>query len=274
MTLPEGFSEWEHLQYTVKRAHNDAVRDFFRNQDDNDIGTTKGAAKHACLMKDDDTTAMTTLRMWLFWVVCRKMRDNFEPYYGVPIATFDSEIKYKPQITCFFLEDPNDVELGYRPVEGELSIRLINETSKTLTQANLQTIANRIDTEFGSGNGFVWRKGKKNYTYVDKPNGHRFKILTRNKTDAVEIVNKLLDIAQDAYKPELLRINAAESESLAFPTIPSNQTILGKTYKEPRRRPVAEVRFMYASIKIHGLPKPIILVDKSGYWNEAIIRAW
>lgn len=274
MPVPEEFNEWEHLQNTIKRAHNDAVRDFFRGQEDGDIGTVKGAARHACLMKDDDTTAMTTLRMWLFWVVARKMRDNFEPYYGVPISSFDAEVVYKPQITCFFLEDTESVEANYRPVEGQLSIRLMDETSSTLTKANLQTFANRINQEFGVGNGFVWKKGKDLYSYVDKPNGHRFKILARNKSDAVEIINKLLDISQTPYNSAYLRLNQAENPTAAFPVVPGNQTILGKTYKEPRRRPTASVRFMYASIKIHGLPSPIILVDKSGFWSEAIIKAW
>lgn len=274
MPLPENFNEWEHLQHTIRRAHNSAVRDFFRSQPDNNIGTTKGSAKHACLMKDADTTAMTSLRMWLFWVVCRKMRDNFEPHLGIRIPPEEFEVKYKPQVTCFFLEDPEDVKPGYRPVEGQLSVRLIEETSKTLTKANLQTIAKRIETQFGQNNGFVWNKGKKLYTYVDKPLGHRHKVLAKNKTNAEQIFKKLLNITQDTYKGSLLRLNAAEDEGAAFPNTPGTQTILGETYKESRTRPLANVRFMYAQIKIHGLPKPIILVDKSGYHLDAIIPAW
>jgi hypothetical protein len=274
MPLPEGFNEWEHLQYVMRRVHNDAVRDFFRSQADDDIGTTKGAAKHACLMKDDDTTAMTTLRMWLFWVICRKMRDNFEPYYGIPVSAFDSEVKYKPQVTCFFLEDPEDVEPGYRPVEGQLSIRLKNEVNTTITNADLQTYANRINLAFGQGNGYVWKKGKELYSYADKENGYYFKVLARNQSDATEIINKLLDINNDTINTDLLRLNEATNPSSAFPTIPGNQLILNKTYKKPRQRPIADVRFVYASLKIWGLPKPKVLVDKTGYWNEAVIPAW
>ncbi len=274
MPLPDDFNEWEHLQHTIRKVHNEAVRDFYRTQPDNDISTNRASAKHACLMKDTDTTAMTTLRMWLFWVVCRKMRDNFEPYYGIPVASYDSEVVYHPQVTCFFLEDVQDVEPGYRPVEGQLSIRLMNETSTSLTMTELQQLANRINLEFGQGNGFVWQKGKNLYTYVDKPKGHRFKVLAKNQTDAVEIINKLLDIAQDAYDASNLRVNEAINPSSTFPETPGNQILLGETYKKPRKRPLANVRFMYASIKIHGLPKPITLVDKSGYWSEAIIKSW
>jgi hypothetical protein len=274
MPLPDNFSEWEHLQITIRRVHNDSVRSFYRNTPDNNLNTKRGSAKHACLMKDNDTTAMTILRMWLFWIVCRKLRDVTEPYYGIPIAGFDAEVVYKPQITLFFLEDFRDVEAGYRAVEGQLSIRLIKENSTTLSQADLKRYANKINLAFGQGNGLIWDKGKHLYSYVDKVNGHRFKILTQTQTDAESLVRKLLDIVGDRYNSELLRLNEAVNEAAAFPTNPPKQTILGKVYKQPRKRPKAKVKFQYASIKIHGLPKPIILVDKTGYWSEALINVY
>ena len=274
MALPDDFNEWEHLQHTLKRVHNEAVRDFYRSQPDDDIATSRSAAKHACLMKDNDTSSMTVLRFWLFWVVCRKMRDNFEPYYGVSIETFDAEVKYRPQITCYFSEDPQDVAPGYRRVEGELSVRLMNETGTTLTQTDLQTYANRINTAFGQGSGYVWRKGKELYSYRNKVDGHRFRILTRSQSDAREIIEKLLSLVNDNYDPSFLTKNEAIDSASAFPTIPENQNILNQTYREPRRRPIADVRFYYASLKIWGKGQPIILVDKSGYWNNAIIRAY
>lgn len=274
MPLPEDFNEWEHLQHTLQRVHNEAVRDFYRSQPDNDIGTNRSAAKHACLMKDDDTSTMTVLRFWLFWVVCRKMRDNFEPYYGISVEAMDAEVKYRPQITCYFSEEPHEVEPGYRRIEGELSVRLMDKTPTTITQTDLQTYANRINSAFGQSNGFIWRKGKELYTYADKANGRRFKVLTRNQNDAVEIIQKLLDIVNESYDSSFLKKNEAINPSSAFPTIPPNHSILNKTYRQPRKRPIAEVKFYYASLKIWGIGKPIILVDKTGYWNNAIIRAY
>lgn len=274
MPLPEDFNEWEHLQHTIRRVHNEAVKDFYFNQPDNDIGTNRASAKHACLMKDNDTVPMTTLRMWLFWVVCRKMRDNFEPYYGIPISTFDSLVKYKPQITLYFLEDSEDVDPDYRPVEGQLSIRIVHETSQSIAQADLTNLANQVNTAFGTSNGFVWKKGKTLYAYSDKIAGHQFKIFAKTDTHAIEIIQKLLSIVNQTFDPELLNVNDAANPAQAFPTNPGTQTILGKTHKKPRRRPIADVRFQYASIKIHGLPKPIVLVDKTGIWSEAIIPAY
>ena len=202
------------------------------------------------------------------------MRDVTEPYYGIPISTFDSIVQYKPQITCYFLEDPEDVDPDYRPVEGQLSIRVIAESTSSISQTDLSVLANKVNVAFGQNNGFVWKKGKNLYSYCDKPKGYQFKILAKTQTNAVEIVQKLLSITSESYNPELLKINEAVNPAIAYPTNPGTQTILGKIHKKPRKRPIADVRFQYASIKIHGLPKPIVLVDKTGYWSEAIISAY
>lgn len=274
MPLPDDFNEWEHLQNTLRRVHNEAVRDFYRSQPDNDISTTRASAKHACIMKDEDTSTMTVLRFWLFWVVCRKMRDNFEPYYGVPISAIDSVVTYRPQITCYFVEDAQDTEQGYRPVTGEISVRVMTETSESLTETKLQNYANKINTAFGQGQGFIWKKGKELYTYGDKRSGFRFQVLTRNSNDAIEIIQKTINIVNGNYNSKYLKVNEAIDTNSAFPTIPSNQIILNKAYREPRKRPIADVRFAYAVIKIWGLGKPRVLVDKTGYWSSAIIPAY
>lgn len=274
MPLPEGFNEWEHLQNTLRRAHNSTVNEFFRNQADNDVSSSKASAKHACKMKDEDTADMTVIRMWLFWVLCRKMRDNFEPYAGYRIPNDEHSVKHKPHVTILFLQDHDDVEYGDRPVEGQISFRLIDETTKSMTEAKLMTLANKITQKFGTGKGFVWQKGKDNYTYVDKELGHRHKVLVTNKVDAEEIIKKILDITNDPFKASLLRVNKAEDPNSAFPNNPGKQTILGKTHDKPRLRPVVKVRFFYAQIKLSGLPKPIILVDSTGYWSDALVKTW
>lgn len=271
MALPEDFNEWEHLQNTLRRVHNEAVRDFYRSQPDNDISTNRASAKHACLMKDEDTSTMTVLRFWLFWVVCRKMRDNFEPHYSIPIETFESEVIYKPQIVCFFSEDTQDVEPGYRAVTGRLSVRLENETRESITQAKVLAVANRINSAFGQGNGYVWKKGKDLYSYFDKQNGHRFQVLVRNQNDAIEIIQKLLNIGEGTYNVNFLKKNEAVNPTSTYPTIPATKTILGETIRQPRQRPIADVRFLYASLRIWGKGSPKILVDKTGYWNDALI---
>ena len=83
-----------------------------------------------------------------------------------------------------------------------------------------------------------------------------------------------MSIVEGTYKPGLLKVNESSEPAITYPTIPPNQTILGKVHKEPRKRPIADVRFQYASIKLWGLPEPVILVDKTGYFSTAIIPAY
>ena len=150
----------------------------------------------------------------------------------------------------------------------------MGETTSSITQADLTNLANKVNAAFGQNKGYVWIKGRNLFSYVDKNNGHQFKVLATNQSDAVAIVQKLLSITSESYNPEFLKMSEAINPSSAYPTNPGNQVILGKTHRKPRKRPVANVRFVYASLKIHGLPKPIVLVDKSGFWSEAIIPAF
>jgi hypothetical protein len=56
----------------------------------------------------------------------------------------------------------------------------------------------------------------------------------------------------------------------AFPTIPGQDFIYGKTRRRPRRRPIADVRFQCALLHVHGLPNPIVLYDRSGAYSTAL----
>jgi hypothetical protein len=97
-------------------------------------------------------------------------------------------------------------------------------------------------------------------------------LLVRDKTEGKRIVDKVLDI--QGHSPDWKKFNHAENEipSEAFPIVPGNQTILGKSRKKPRKRPIADVRFQYAVIKIDGLPHPITLVDRSGVFLNPLER--
>src|ERR687885_596971 len=105
MPLPEGFSEWEHLQSVIRQVHNKDVQQWFKNQPDDDISTPRASLKHACLLKDDDTVDMTILRMWLFEFQCLHTQSLQRPVYGMPVQEFQSDRKFKPQIKLYFFED-------------------------------------------------------------------------------------------------------------------------------------------------------------------------
>ncbi|MEA5449717.1 hypothetical protein VB780_14135 [Leptolyngbya sp. CCNP1308] len=126
MALPDNFSEAEHLQDLFRRYANRQVREFFSDlggEDwEPDIGTTRGSLRHGATHKDEDSLPMTLLRWELFNYVRRLKFDV--PYIGIPVTSFNSERKYKPQIVLFFQEDLGDVEPGFEVVTGPRQLSL------------------------------------------------------------------------------------------------------------------------------------------------------
>lgn len=270
MSLPEGFSEWEHLQDQIRIEHNKRARKWFNGVDDDDISTPRASIKHACIIKDDDTAVMVQLRLWLFEVFVGHAQNFHPPLYTIPSLAFQDHAKFKPQITLHFAEDFDDVDAGENRVTGEISIRLMNETESTLTNAEVTSYANKIKNLFGTSNGFIWRKGKYMFSYTDTEKGYRLQILATTEAEAKRVIEQVLDIQSHSPNWDNLNKNEAIQTSSKYPTSPPRKTILGKSRKMPRRRPVASVRFQYALLHLYGLPNPIVLVDRSWKYRDPV----
>jgi hypothetical protein len=270
MSLPEGFNEWEHLQDQIRIEHNKRARKWFTGVDDDSIATPRASIKHACLIKDDDTAVMTLIRLWLFEVFVGHAQNFHPPLYTIPSLAFQDHAKHKPQISLYFKEDRDDVDPGESPVTGEISIRLTNETESSLTNAEVTSYANKIKSLFGSANGFLWRKGKYNFSYTDTEKGYRLNILATTETEAKRVIEQILDIQSHSPDWDNLNKNEAVNASTKYPITPPKKTILGKSRKMPRRRPVATVRFQYALMHLYGLPNPIVLVDRTFKYRDPV----
>jgi hypothetical protein len=270
MSLPDGFSEFEHLQDQIRIVQNKRVREWFSGVDDNDIATPRASLKHACVLKDDDSADMSIMRLWLFEVFVGHAQAFHPPLYSIPSLDFQDHVRFKPQITLFFSEDIEDVDPGYTRVTGEISVRL-KESIDTLSNADVNTLATKIKTLFGTGKGFAWKKGKQLYAYVDTEKGYRLKILAPNESEAKKVIEQTLDIQSHSPDWDNLNQSVAVNPAQKYPTIPPKKTILGKSRKMPRRRPVATVYFRYALLHLYGLPNPIVLIDKSFKYDNPII---
>lgn len=270
MSLPNNFSAAEHLQDTIRRIYNEEIREWFADVEtiNPDIASPRSSLRTACLHLENDTMDMTKTRMQLFDFV---IKQRF-----LQAQHSDRDLNYRvlrrtrPMVMLYFLEDIEDVEKGYDPVAGEISFRLMDETTLTMTEANARTIANKIKTAFGASKGFVWKKGKELFSYTDWDKGYQLQLLARNETEARRVIEQVLDI--QSHSPEWEYFNKIENAnpSEAFPTIPPTETILGKRRKLPRRRPIADVRFQFATLKLAGLPKPTYLFDRTGRYPQAL----
>lgn len=275
MPLPDKFSPAEHLQDVIRLTQNRIVRDEFNDLGDDswesDISTPRGSLRVACTHLDADSFDITLGRLWLFFGVLRKCVDFHPAIFGEPSKLFQESNKYYPQIQLHFLEKYQEVEEGYEQLRAQISFRLMNETSTSITTAELTTIANKIKTLFYTTR-FSWKKGRELYTYTDQKKGYYFQLYTFSKADAKKVIEQVLDI--QGHSPEWGKMNGHTNEEPAssYPIVPPVKTILGKPYREPRERPAGTVHFAYALAHIHGRPRPLVILDPDNRYRDALVR--
>lgn len=272
MPLPNNFSEWEHLQGQILRMHNRMVRDWFSDAPDDDISTPRGSLKRACLIQDNDPIALVNLRIWLFEVTFGRLASTQTPVYGMPVTEYQQQVTFRPQVKLIFYEDLQDVETGYRPIEGEITFRLTNQTSETITETDARSLATKIRSEFASGSLFRWHRGRHKCTYTDKENGYELKLHVFSQDEGEEIVRKVLSIRNKTPDWKFFNYIETKDASAKFPTLPGTQRVYGETVKKPRRRPVGWIRFRKAQLLIWGRNKAITLLDSTGYSRDAILK--
>jgi hypothetical protein len=257
MPLPDNFNEWEFLQDTVRRWHNKAVTQYFRNQEVNDISTPKAALRHACTMKDGDTSTMTMMRLWLFEVTAGRLQSVQTPIYGIPVTEHQRNVEFKPQVKLYFKERLSPTETDrLNPATGEITFRLINETGATYSRAKAEAMAKDIKREFGNPI-FAWDKGIYYYYYRDFERGYDLRLLVKSKTEGERLARAVLAIQGHSFSDDL---SDFQENTRAYPANPGNQIVYGQTVKKPVKRPRAEVRFRYAQLLLHGRLKVISLV--------------
>lgn len=279
MALPEPFGDIEHLQVVIRRYLNKQIRadfkDIFGDGDtwEPEVGTTRGAMLRALLHEDSDPIAVTATRMMLYYFTFGKARDLQTPVYGIPTEFYQQEaLTHIPTVTLHFREDLEDVAEQYKPVKGEINFRISGETHETITETKLKTLANRVKTNFGANNGFIWRKGKVKCNYSDKTKPYFLQILSRDINQGKRVIEQVLDIQNHTPDWQYLNVRENQEVARAYPTIPPTKTILGKSRRLPRRRPIADVRFVRAECHIYGLVLPIILYDRADLSGKALVR--
>lgn len=274
MTIPPEFNNTEHFQSVCRRYLNKEIREAFKDLGgDNwepEITTTRGSMRHALTHQDNDTIQMTMGRMFLYYFTFGKAQALQTPVYGLPINSYQEEsVSFRPQILLYFDQNQTDVEKEQHRVRGEITYRLVNETSQSITEADLKTRANKIKQLFATPNLFVWHKGKVTCRYEDNANGYKLTLFVTNEAEGKRIIEQVLDIENKSPNWENLSITEKQAN---FPNVPSTETIYGKSRKGIRRRPVEQVRFRYAVAHIYGLSKPIELVNTRLANNTALVQ--
>lgn len=257
MPLPDDFSEWEHLQDTLRLWHNRAVGIWFRNQEPNSIATPKEALRHACTMKDADTSTMTMMRMWLFEITAGHAQSLQAPIYGIPVSEYQRDVTFKPQVKLYFRERYTSLTDRSAPGRGEICFRLMNETSTSYSRAKAEELARDIKREFCNPI-FVWEKGIHYYYYRDLERGYDLRLLVKSKSEGERIARNVVQIQGHPF--ENYSVDYTDTDRV-FPSNPGTQLVYGSQVKKPVRRPTVDVRFRHAQLFLNGRQKVINLVS-------------
>ncbi|BAY89660.1 MULTISPECIES: hypothetical protein [unclassified Tolypothrix] len=262
MALPEGFSPFEHLQDMIRLNHNKIVRSYFSDVGDDDwvpeITSTRGALRTACTMLDSDTADMTLMRLYFLYDVLGYARSNLAVFYGSHDSV-EAPVTGHPKVCFYFSQDAESVAQGKQKLDAEYSFRLVDETQSTITETKARTLATEIKNLFISARqGIVLTKSKTQYLYFHKERGYRLRIYGNTEADAVDIIQKLLQLTNTTYDQDRLTVAVPKRSNTATP---ETQVVYGKSTKKKQFRPTANVRFRYAYMEIPGKPIPVFLVD-------------
>jgi hypothetical protein len=167
----------------------------------------------------------------------------------------------QPKIKLFFR--------GKGTAKAEISIRVINKTDDAkiplpkIDKSDLRNYANAIKQEFANPNLYVWQKGRKIISYKNRYQGFDGQWwLCRNEQEGRILLQKLVNILGFELDPARIRLSVASEELLAFPTNPPDEVVLGETVSQQEKRPLVDVTFWRAEIKLAKMRAPIALVER------------
>jgi len=260
---------WSNLRSFLRKTYNKEVNEWFRDEPEDvpDNGTSRKQAKRACLVLPKETQNLALLKCLTFRYVVQQV--HLRPdVFGFNFDQINESVAYRPQVKLFFRQDAAAVPSGKRPVEGELTYRLINETSESMTETKAKALALKIKREFALNNGYVWKKGKHLISYKDSELGLNNNILAISEAEGIEVAKKLVDLTNGVFDEDKCTDHNPKRDSITNPT--GTERVYGKTQKKSRWRPTANCRFQYAVLTIAKLQYRVILVDRSKTYLNAL----
>lgn len=186
----------------------------------------------------------------------------------------------KPKVTLYFLEDsnfnrkapPNNIYEGRRRQEGIIRFRLMNETTQSFSKTNATTLGRKIKEVFGANDGFVWQKGKTMYSYGDWQRGYQFQLLCKTESEAKRIITAVHSLQSHTPNWEYFNTIKNDQEVTKYPENPGNQVVMGETIPIVHSRPLVDVRFQYAYVKLDGVKEPINLYARTKKRAGVLVR--
>jgi hypothetical protein len=256
MPLPPNFSPVEHLHDLIRREHNKRVNTWFKNTKKDSLETPKEHAYQACLIRDEDDVNTMILRKLFFEFDVGQTAALQAPIYGIPVADYQRDVSFKPQVKLYFRERYTNLTDRTNPGRGEITFRLMNESAQTYSRAKAEEMARDIKREFANPI-FVWEKGIHYYYYRDHERGYDLRLLVKSKAEGERLSRNILQIQGHPFDSN--NVDFMDTDRL-YPSNPGTQLVYGQQTKKPVKRPVVDVRFRHAQLFLNGRLKVINLV--------------
>lgn len=260
---------WQNVRDFLRKTYNKEVNEWFNDIPENapDNSTSRKQAKRACLILPKETQNLALLKIQTFRYVCQQV--HLRPdVFGINFDNTNQDVSFRPQVRLYFQQDAAAVANGRRAVEGEVTFRMPNETSSSITRTDAIALARKIKAEFAVGNGYIWKKGKLKFTYKDPEHGIDSRILALNETEGINLIKKVCDVTGAVYDADKLVKHEPNRDSANNPT--GTERVFGKNQKKQRWRPTANCRFQYAVLTVSKLQYRVILVDRSKTYLNAL----
>lgn len=260
---------WHNLRSFLRKTYNKEVNEWFSDVPDDvpDNATSRKQAKRACIVRPNESQNMAMLKTLTFRYIVQQV--HLRPdVFGIDMDSYNESFSYRPQVKLYFQQDSAAVPDGRRAVEGELTFRLPNETSATLTKTNAVTLAKKIKQEFATGNGYVWKKGKYKLVYKDPELGIDSRILAISEAEGIEVIKKLLNVTGGVYDADKCNVVEPKRDSKTNPV--GTEIVFGKPQRKRRWRPIANCRFQYAVLTVHKLQYRVVLCDRTKRYFNAL----
>ena len=261
-------NRWEFIQSWLmdRRSYNGAVNKYFlENKNDLDSRIINDSQdKEACLIKDDDSALVALhARLNFYFEKLKLLEAIYNPnVYGIPISAHQEQRKFKPQVLLYFKEDKELKPKNRRAVEGQIQFRLMEFTPEDIPpKSRVIKLSENIKREFGANNGYLWSRGKDLASYTDFQRGYSLQICSPDKNSAKDLIKKVLKINEHEFQPENMNYKVNESPETKYPQSSKTKRVYDKNYPQPVARRVTKVRFRYAILHLHGLPRPLVLAD-------------
>lgn len=258
----------ETLFTTCMNAHNLYVEQHFGDVGQYNPSDPLLQLKNFALIQETDSFLEVLLRFWMFYVLVGKAAMFMPETYSIPVTSFQEARHFYPQVTLYFKESRETVEPTFDPIYGEISFRIVKTPVVEINQGWAVSFGMRIKELMGLEN-FSWSKGWLRVNYQDKAKGYDFRLNVSTKAEGIRIITTVLELQGDVFNESFIVTSQADK---SFPAVPPDQFLYGKERRGPRQRPVGTVYFYRASLKLHGVPKDIILYDKTGRSRSALVR--